>query len=173
MDLSHTKLRRTSVVGGIVCCPNPSGDADESRTQDSINPTDEEMFASKPGKDTAPIALMASRRLRIPVTEKWYSSKNEKKGKRGIRFNYERSRGQGSPRKGLTSVGKKNGQSGKRSLLEGLADVRIYKNYQTKPTRWVDVDWDAHLTRDGGLVLPPGYKNRLCGRGNFEVVDGF
>ena len=41
MDLSHTKLRRTSVVGGIVYSLNPSGDADESRAQDSIKPTTE------------------------------------------------------------------------------------------------------------------------------------
>ena len=140
MDLSHTKLRRTSVVGGLVCCPNPPGDADESRTQDSNNPTNEEMFASKPGKHLRWIphplrswqvdvcAFLLQRNSTPPRTRK--------KGKLGIFFNYETSRGQGSPRKGWTSVGKKNGQSGKRSLLEGLVDVRICKNYQTKDTYW-------------------------------------
>ena len=40
------------------------------------------------------------------------------------------------------------------------------------PTRWVDVDRNAHMRRDGGPLVLPDYKSRLCGRGDLEGIDG-
>ena len=46
------------------------------------------------------------------------------------------------------------------------------EGHKPVPTRWVDVDRNAHLRRSGEPTIMPDYKSRLCGRGDLEGIDG-
>ena len=46
------------------------------------------------------------------------------------------------------------------------------EGHEIVPTRWVDVDRNAHKRRKGGPEVPPEYKSRLTGRGDLENLDG-
>eukprot|EP00973_Karenia_brevis_P079876 11082954-Karenia_brevis.AAC.1 len=39
-------------------------------------------------------------------------------------------------------------------------------------TRWVEKDRNAHQRRDGGPLVMPDLKRRLCGRGDLAGIDG-
>jgi len=123
------------------------------------------------------LSFLADDRLRIPMAMKavTFESKNEKKEKRGKTLNYESEckeirEGLDVSRATEWDKWKKfvAGRPCKGKELKQLMD----EGHVPIPTRWVDVDRNAHQRREGGPIITPDYKSRLCGRGDLEGIDG-
>ena len=122
------------------------------------------------------LCAFLSTRLPVPLAlNAIFETKNDKKEKRGKTLNYERESKE--IREGLdlsrrdewqkwikfSAVTPIRGEELKRLIAEGNRPI---------PTRWVDVDRAAYRRRDGGPIIVPEYKSRLCGRGDLEGIDG-
>ena len=127
---------------------------------------------------TSMLAFLADMRLRVPLATAYkaqFVSKNTKKELRGKTFNYERESKE--VREGLdisreTEWRKwKDFVAGRPCRGEELQRL-LNEGHVPIPTRWVDTDKNAHLHREGGPIIDPEYKSRLCGRGDLEGIDG-
>ena len=118
--------------------------------------------------------LAEDSRLKVPMAVK-YETLNEKKEKRGKTLTYEKESKE--VREGLdisrgTEWSKWKQFVAGRPIRGKELQKLLEEGHKPIPTRWVDVDRNAHLRRSGEPTILPDYKSRLCSRGDLLECGG-
>jgi hypothetical protein len=129
---------------------------------------------ARPEQEFKALLAFFAERMPVPMS-KGLETKNDKKEKRGKTLNYDKENKE--IREGLDISRREEWEkwkkftAGKPCKGKELQQL-LYDGHVPIPTRWVDVDKASHKRRDGGPIILPEYKSRLCGRGDLEGIDG-